>query len=440
MPRIAPILILALAGWIASDTGSASAQVNLPKCDPRVNDRILRAGGFPDWAGCRYVEAARILGNYDYQPKPQVDKSVVGIPRGFVIRQSRDGGLVILFVSTGAGYAPPVKPTPEPTPTPDPAPAPTPQPPQIPRPKFSIHAPPKVQEGEPLIFTVHREGSDERAHRITLSPNPRELLKRSPTPFDFGPDRTDEVVTVETAPGQPGDGDHTLQIGLASDESADVGDPQPATIQVIDTPATTYEIVAPVNVERGQALTFRVDRRGPSAPSELTYEIQQGPEIISPDGLPHPLRFAAEDTSKLLELKPDFYSVCGPPPTLILRDGAGREVAASASFSGPPPEACNPPPPTLLEWLQENAPWWPIPAALLGLGAVAYVGRKIWRRIWPGTVPVLYPTWGIEAGPTPPELDAPHIPGWPKFSTSVTVEWGGAIVPQPLPIAETKDG
>lgn len=420
MPRVAPILILALAGWIASDTGSASAQsVQLPKCDLDVVRGALANRQLQSIVGCRVEDVRGILQHYDFAIREHPDSSVTGIEARTILSVKPGPSVVDVTVSTGNGY-PPAPPTP-----------PT-------RPKFSIHAPPKVQEGEPLIFTVHREDSDERAHRITLSPNPRELLKGSPTSFDFSPDRTDEVITVETAPGQPGDGDHTLEIGLATDENADVGDPQPATIQVIDTPATTYEIVAPENVERGQTLTFRVARRGPAAPSELDYEIQQGPGIISPDGLPHPLRFAAEDTSKPLELKPDFYSFCGPPPTLSLHDGSGQDTSATASFSGP----CGQPPPrpTLLEWLQENAPWWPIPAGLLGLGAIAYAGRKIWRRIWPETVPVLYPTWGIEAGPSPPALDAPHIPGWPKFSTSVTVEWGGAIVPQPLPIAETKDG
>lgn len=428
MPRIAPILILALAGWIASDTGIASAQVNLPKCDPKDNDKILQAGGFPDWAGCRYVEAARILGNYDYQPKPQIDKSVTGIPRGVVIRQSRDGGLVILFVSTGEGYPPPAPPPPQPTPTPPETP------PEPHRPKFSIRAPAKVQEGEPLTFTVHREGSDERTHRITLSPKPPDLLKGSLAPFDFSPGKTDEVITVETAPGQPGDGDHTLAIGLATDESADVGDPQPATVQVIDTPPTTYEIVPPQNVARGDTLVFEVRRTGSLSASRLEYDLLQGGTKIEPDGLPHPLTFGAGEDRKSLELRPDFYSPCDLPPTLILHDESGHSIEATAFFSNscPPPRQR-----TWLEKLNDDVPWWPIPAGILVLGAITYGVRKLWPRPVP---PTLYPTWDVEAEPMPTAPDPPRIPDWPKFSTHVEIEWGGAIIPQPLPIAETKNG
>ncbi len=413
MPRIAPILILGLAGWIASDTGSASAQsVQLPKCDLDVVRGALANRQVQAIVGCRVEDVRAILQRYDFAIREHPDSSVSGIEARTILSVKPGPSVVDVTVSTGAGYPPP----------------------EVHRPRFSIQAPAKVQEGQPLTFTVHRENSDERAHQITLSPKPPELLKGALAPFDFSPGKTDEIITVETAPGQPGDGDRTLEISLTTDESADVGDPQPATVQIIDTPAATYEIVPPQNVARGDPLVFEVRRTGPLLASRLEYELLQGGTKIEPDGLPHPLTFGAGEDRKSLELRPDFYSRCDLPPTLILHDESGHSIEATAFFS----DSCPPPHHrTWLEKLNEDAPWWPIPAGILVLGVITYGVRKLWPRPLP---PTLYPTWDVEADPVPPALDPPRILDWPKFSTSVTVEWGGAIVPQPLPIAETKDG
>jgi len=372
-----------------------------------------------------------LLRHLDYGLDVKPDESVSGIERGIVTRiRLNDNRLATLLVATGAGYPPKPEPA-APTPVP-PVPQPNAPPEEVHRPKFSIRAPAKVQEGEPLSFAVHREDSDGRPHRIALSGKPPELLQDALAAFDFSTDRTDEIITVNTARGHPGDGDHKLEISLATDENADLGDP--AIVLIVDTPAATYEVVPAQDAERGQPLSFEVAKTGPASASELDYEIQQGQTRIWPDGLPHPLRFAAGETSKRLDLPSDFYSLCGPPPTLILHSGSGQ-VAASATFSAPPPEYCAPHRPTLFERLQNEAPWWPIPIAVLALGAVAYGLKKI---IWPSP-PALYSTWAIET-PVPATLHARGLPGWPRFSTRADVEWGGAIVPEPLPTAENKDG
>lgn len=94
-------------------------------------------------------------------------------------------------------------------------------------------------------------------------------------------------------------------------------------------------------------------------------------------------------------------------------------------------------PPTWFERLQDMAPWWPVPAVILGLGAVAYGIRKLWP---PALPPVLYSSWEMDGGAPAAEVELPQIPGWPRFSTRTALDWGGASLPDPLPLAENKDG
>ena len=87
--------------------------------------------------------------------------------------------------------------------------------------------------------------------------------------------------------------------------------------------------------------------------------------------------------------------------------------------------------------LQDMAPWWPIPALLLGLSVIAYGIRKLWT---PPAPPALYPSWEVESGGASIDGKLPAIPGWPSFSARTTIEWGGASLPEPLPTAETDNG
>lgn len=406
MPRIAPLLICAC--WIASDPGSAAAQsVQLPKCDLDVVRSSLANRQVQPIVGCRVEDVKDILRRYDFAIREHPDPTVIGVEAGTILSVKPGPSVLDLSVSTGAGF-----------------------PPEVVRPKFSILAPQKVQEGEPLTFTIRRSDSDGRAHPITLSAKPFELLKGALAPIDFSSDRTDYPVTIETAQGQPGDGDKTLEIALSTDESADVG--EAARITIVDTAPTTYAVSALQNAMRGEPVVFEVTRTGALTPALVEFDFMQGGTRIRPDGVPHPLRFAAGEASKKLRLSADAYVRCGPPPRLILYDGPDQ-VEESASFS----DSCaGPSPKTLLERLQEDFPWWPIPAALLALGLTTYVLRKF---IWP-PAPALYPSWGIEPGLQPVGPGPPRLPGWPRFSTRVAIEWGGASVPEPLPIVETNDG
>jgi hypothetical protein len=117
---------------------------------------------------------------------------------------------------------------------------------------------------------------------------------------------------------------------------------------------------------------------------------------------------------------------------------AGTEqVEGTLNAIGDGAGAQPPPPPTWFERLQAAIPWWPIPAVLLGLGAIAYGIRKTWT---PASAPALYPTWDIESGMTAIDGELPAIPGWPSFSARTAIEWGGASLPEPLPLAEEENG
>ena len=127
------------------------------------------------------------------------------------------------------------------------------------------------------------------------------------------------------------------------------------------------------------------------------------------------------------------------PEASIIVNPADPALASNAVTGGAPADAAiaRPPEPGLLDRLNQAAPWWPIAAAILGLAAATYVVRKIWS---PTPPPVLYPTWSIEADQPSIETSVPTIPGWPSFSSQTELEWGGASIPEPLPMAEEENG
>src|SRR4051794_859656 len=306
-----------------------------------------------------------------------------------------------------AAVPPPAPPPPLPPPTAPkpPTPKPAPAPPANPEcnlqmaffrpPHFSIIAPTQVREGDPLTVTVHSDRKECRPHKIALAVDPAELLAGQPQPIDFPPQGTAKSVTIATAKGQPGDGDQSLTISLRTGNDAAVGDPGSVTVKILDTPKTietpptpTYSISASQNVARGQVLRFEVRKSGPTTPSRLEYAFRQGKDLISPDGLQHPLEFAEGEARKTLELRGDRYAKCGLAPTLMLRGPAGLEAQASATFSA---DRC-----TILESLNERAPWWPIPAAAVA----ALLGFGLWqmgKKLFNGGSPTFYSKWDLKA-------------------------------------------
>lgn len=415
MRRIIPLIICAC--WIASFSGSAFAQI-LPDCDRATAEKVTYAGGVPTLTGCSAVDVEYLFDRLRqrYRVFVNPDPSATGFPPRIITRQEQEKLNLTFYFSTGAGY-PPHHPT------------------------YSIRAPAQVQEGVPLTVTVHQDDSDHQPHNLSLKFDPPDLMAGEAPSFTFPPDTSDKILAIDTAKGTPGDGDKTLTVGLLSaDEGTAVGDPGSVKVKILDTPPTVYTIVASERIVRGDPIEFRIDRSGPLIAAQLDFDVQQGKDRISPDGMPHPLVFRAGEASRTLTLRPDFYDKCGPPPTLDLNDGSGHPNSASAAFDGICPTGW-------LEWLEKNVPYWPWPAIPAGI----LLGFGLWRlarRIFngrseepvPAPPPLLYPTWQFEEGIMPPPLDPPQIPDWPKFRGEVEIDWGGADVPDPLPLAETTDG
>src|SRR5262249_41007631 len=157
------------------------------------------------------------------------------------------------------------------------------------------------------------QDSDGQAHHIQLTYDRRELMADPPPEFDLGADEATKTFAVATAQGRPGDGDQPIQIGLKTDEGATVGDP--ATVQIIDTPAAPYTIVPPQNVSRGYPIQFQVDKSDGKERTQHDFDVRQGKDRIYPDGMLHPLVFNPGERSKTLTLAPSFYDDCGQPVT-----------------------------------------------------------------------------------------------------------------------------
>jgi hypothetical protein len=178
-------------------------------------------------------------------------------------------------------------------------------------------------------------------------------------------------------------------------------------------------------------MEFTVRRRGPPSASQAEYQFDQPNGGI--DQRWRPLDFDPNGTARPV-VPAGAYQECADPPLVRIRDG-DKVAEAAASFSAYEPDECKDRR-GILAWLQDHAPWWPIPAAILTVAAAAYSIRKIFFP----PAPALYPTWSIDSDPSPPEAAVRKMPEWPKFSYEVTIEWGGAILPPTLPIAEADDG
>jgi hypothetical protein len=398
MLRTAAFLLLAC--WVASDSGFASAQPGTPdKCGYIAIVTAIRGGQTPDVSGCDFIPVYRNLQEAGLRPTRD-EVADAAVERGQVSRIAVQDNSAIIYVSTGAP----------------------------PKPSFTISAPQKVQEGDKLTLTVRRDGNDNQAHRLEFITDRTELLTEVIPPLVFEPAADEQSFTVATAWGQPGDGVHELRIAIAADESGEGG--EPISVTITDAPPNAYAIEPLATVRRGDAIEFRISRSGPLRPDSLEFDFVQDGAVIQPAGMQHPLNFDEGNDTISLTLPVGSYSPCRMPPTLTLR--LETPVSGSASFVDQPPSYCaEPPPPTF------PPPWWPIPVAIITLIGIVYTVSKYWPPITP---PVLYPTWDIEVGVPAAAADLPQIPGWPRFSIRTTLEWGGASLPDPLPLAEKKDG
>jgi hypothetical protein len=110
-------------------------------------------------------------------------------------------------------------------------------PPKIlpPQPQFSIEGSKRITEGEDLQLLIRREGSDHKAHRLSLSYTDPSLLGSAPSTLDYGADLPDVItLKVSTKVNPRHDGDHDLAVTLMSAEGAQVGNPDSVMVSIVD--------------------------------------------------------------------------------------------------------------------------------------------------------------------------------------------------------------
>jgi hypothetical protein len=397
MLRVAAFLLLTC--WIASDSSPSVAQPGTPdKCSYLPIAIAIQQGRTPDVSGCDYNQVASNLIEAR-RPPNRAEATDANVPAGLVSRVSIENESSTIFVSTGPA----------------------------PKPRFTVATPATVQEGDELTVTVRRDGNDEQIHQIRFITDSTELLTSVIPTMTFLPTAEEQAVTVKTAWGEPGDGEHDLRIQLSTDEGAEVG--ESVTVTITDAPAATYLVEAPVRVRRGGPIEFMIARTGPLRPEILEFDVVQDGAEFAPDLVPHPLTFEEGMAQLSLTLPGGSYDRCKTPPALTLR--LETPVSGSASFLDEPAADCGGEPPTFPPtW------WWMIPVAIAAIGAVTWIIKKL----IPPTPPALYPSWKLEMAQPLDDISVPTIPDWPSFAARTGVEWGGASLPEPLPIAEKDDG
>ena len=157
----------------------------------------------------------------------------------------------------------------------------------------------------------------------------------------------------------------------------------------------------------------------------------------APAADPAPPKPPVPETDPIIASPPIDTPITVNPDDPALTNGIGPGTASVPDEAEILPNTTLDPPPSWFERLQEMAPWWPIPALILGLTVIAYGIRKL---LPPAPPPALYPSWEVESGGASIDGKLPAIPGWPSFSARTTIEWGGASLPEPLPTAETDNG
>jgi hypothetical protein len=332
---------------------------------------------------------------------------------------------------------------------------------------FSIADAAPAEEGKPLTFRITRSGDDGRAHEVRLNYDKNPSLLVNPPPsirFEPGEPAQKDLV-LQTAPGLPGGGNNDVEVRISSaDDGAFIGVPRVGTGTITDVPlppAVTYGLQADPNAKREQNVSFTLTRTGSLTPADVPYRVEQDQMDLFADApSPPQARFLEGERSTQIIVPAAQFSPCGGSLTVRLSQPDGTELSATAEFSEPVPDRCNPPP---------RRSWWDImiddyglDLVVLVLVGIALTGAAVAHFIFKPPV---------EAGPTPeppvphgddnpmPETQADVEPSleinpgaasfqpleepvsrWPKFSADVTIEPGDSYVTQPLPALEPDDG
>ena len=308
---------------------------------------------------------------------------------------------------------------------------------------FSIADAAPAEEGKPLIFRITRSGDDGRAHdvRFTYEKDPA-LLVDPPRSLRFEPgEPSQKDLVLQTAPGLPGDGQHEIQVLISSaDDGAFIGVPRAATGTITDAPlpVVTYQLQADPNAKREQNVSFTLTRTGSLTPADVPYRVEQDQGDLFADApSPPQARFLEGEPSTQIIVPSGQFSPCGGSLTVRLSQPDETELSATAEFSEPVPDWCNPPPPPppwwiiLIDWMRVNI--------ALVLGGIALIGGIIAHHIFKPPVEV-EPSLEIKPGAASFQPLEEPASRWPKFGADVTIEPGDSYVTQPLPALEPDDG
>lgn len=366
------------------------------------------------------------------------------------------GLVVVLFGAVVAAVAGAVTPPPPPPPipgaiafVPPPAGVPgaaaaavVPNPPSAPQVSFSISNADPVAEGKALIFHITRTGDDGQVHEVGLDyPKNANLLADHPRTFRFEPgEPSQRDLSLNTVSGLPGDGNHDVEVALVPTKGTEIGVPRVATGTITDVPlppAVNYGLQADPDAKREQNVSFTLTRTSPQTPAAVPYRVEQDASELTADAAtPRQANFPGDELSTPIIIPAAQFSPCGGPLTVRLSQPDGTELSATAEFSEPVPDWCNPPPPPpwwiiLIDWMRVNI--------ALVLGGIALIGGTIAHHIFKPPVEV-EPSLEIKPGAASFQPLEDPASRWPKFSADLTIEPGDFRVTQPLPRLEPDDG
>jgi hypothetical protein len=308
---------------------------------------------------------------------------------------------------------------------------------------FSIADSAPAEEGKPLTFRITRSGDDGRVHEVRLNYDKNPSLLVNPPPsirFEPGEPAQKDLV-LQTAPGLPGGGNNDVEVRISSaDDGAFIGVPRVGTGTITDVPlppAVTYGLQADPNAKREQNVSFTLTRLGSLTPADVPYRVEQDQRDLFADApSPPQARFLEGEPSTQIIVPAAQFSPCGGSLTVRLSQPDGTELSATAEFSEPVPDWCNPPPPPpwwiiLIDWMRVNI--------ALVLGGIALIGGIIAHHIFKPPVEV-EPSLEIKPGAASFQPLEEPASRWPKFGADVTIEPGDSYVTQPLPALEPDDG
>ncbi len=339
-----------------------------------------------------------------------------------------------------------------------------PPPPAVSKPvSFSISNAEPADEGKPLTFPMSRSHDDKRDHEIRLYYEPdSSLLVNPPQSISLKPG--ENALVLQTAPGLPGGGNHTITVFIAPGDANTTIGVRSASGTITDVPLPprpTYSITLDAAASRGTELRFTVTREGPRDRVRLTYSVTQDARTLKDAETEPAVEFPEGKDSATLVIPGNLYLPCGSEPVVTLSDSAGTQRAAE--FSDPPAPDCPG------GGGEERKPWYqPFieiiddlgPNLALVLGGIAFIGGVIGHFLIPK--PPIDPPPPMEQprdGERLPETQADVEPSleikpgaasfqpledpvsrWPKFSADVTIAPGDLYVTQPLPRLEPDDG